>query len=114
MLLTFDEQTGYETEFHAAAESIPRLNVTNKDDISTVTLYDTILSDDFVQMAGRMLGSDPSPVTVACDGTDTVITFRMRPNARRYNIKSFNTPVDCIPHAVITYESSEFSYPKGW
>lgn len=115
MLLTFDERPGFEIEFHTVAESIPRINVTNKDGISTVTVYDTILSDDFIQTAGPMLGSDPSPVTVSCDGANTVISFRLRSSAARYNVKSLITPVDCLPHAVITYETSQYvSYPKGW
>jgi hypothetical protein len=114
MLLTFGERPGYETAFHGAAETIPQINVTNRDGVSTITIYNTILSDNFIQTAGRLLGSEPSPVTVNCDGTDTVITFRMSPNAGRYNISSFSTPVDYIPRAVITYTSSEYSYPKGW
>ncbi len=114
MLLTFSERPGYEAEFHGAAETVPKISVINQDGVSTVTIYNTILSDNFVQTAGRMLGSAPSPLTVICDGTDTVITFKLYASAGRYNIRSFNTPVEHIPHAVITYGTSEFGYPKGW
>ncbi len=114
MLLTFGEQPGYELEFHTEVEAVPKMTVTNKDGVSTVTLFNTILSDDFVQTAGKLLGSDPCPVTVTCDGTDTVVTFKMRENAGRYNIGCFTTPVERVPHAVITYEADSFGYPKGW
>ena len=114
MLLTFDKQPGYAQEIPTDVEAVPEMTVTNKDGISTVTLHNTILSDDFIQTAGKLLDSDPCPVTVACDGKTTVVTFTMRPDTERYNINCFTTPVEHVPHAVITYETSDFGYPKGW
>jgi hypothetical protein len=114
MLLTFTERPGCETEFHNDAESVPKMTVTNADGISTVTIFNTILSGDFVQTAGMLLGSEPSPVTVACDGKDTVVTFKMHEDAGRYNISCFTTPVERVPRAVITYETDTFGYPMGW
>ena len=114
VLLTFTGQPGNEHESPAGAEAVPRMTVSNEDGVSTVTIFNTIPADDFVQTAGKLLGSDPCPVTVSCDGTDTTVTFKMRPDAARYNISCFTTPVERIPHAVITYETGNFSYPKGW
>jgi hypothetical protein len=114
MLLTFTVRPGYEQEFHADGETVPKMTVTNKDGVSTVTLFDTILSDDFVLTAGKLLGSDPCPVTVSCDGIDTVVTFKMHGDAGRYNIGCFTTPVERVPHAVITYVPDNSDYPKGW
>jgi hypothetical protein len=114
MLLTFTEQPGYEQEFYADVVAVPKMTVTNADGVSTVTIFNTILSDDFIQTAGKRLGSDPCPITVSCDGKNTVVTFKMPENAGRYNVSCITTPVECVPHAVITYEADNFGYPKGW
>ncbi len=114
MLLTFDGQPGHEQEFHTDVEAVPKMTVSNKDGISTVTVFNTVLSDDFVQIAGKLLGSDPCPVIVTCDGKDTVVTFKMHENTGRYMIGCFTTPVERVPHAVITYEADTFGYPTGW
>jgi hypothetical protein len=114
MLLTFAERPGYELEFHTDVEAVPKMTATYKDGVSSITLFNTILSDDFVQTAGKLLGSDPSPVTVTCDGINTVVTFKLREDAGRYTIDCFTTPVERVPHAVITYEADNFGYPKGW
>lgn len=114
MSLGFGVQPGYESEFYAASESIPKMTVENEAGYSTITLYKTILSEDFKTTAGKET-SYCSSFTVACDGTDTTIQLKLHDNAvSRYNISTERSPESGLPYAVIEYTNIGFDYPSGW
>lgn len=112
--LGFDAQPGDEGAFYAGSVTIPEMSVVNKDGISTVTLYNTVLSKAFVKPKPEAGHAQCSLVSVSCDGKDTVIKLRLDQNVTRYNVGSIVSKTDDLPYAIISYSSAIFSYPSGW
>lgn len=111
--LGFGPQAGYEAEFSAASEWIPKMTIKNENGISTITLYKTILSGDFKNSA-RKDNISSSLISVKSDGTDTVITLKLADNVKRYNVSTQRSPVDDRPYALMEYTTSTVDYPTGW
>lgn len=113
--LGFAEQPGYEAEFYAGYCSIPEMNLSFSEGICTITLYNTILSEDFEAPAVGEGTYQRSFISVECDGEDTVIKLAVDEDVSRYNVDTAAHPVTGLPYAMISFASdNSVSYPGGW
>jgi hypothetical protein len=113
--LGFNEQPGYEAEFHAAVETIPEMNIKCEDGMCTVTLFNTILSEGFIAPEPGAGDVFCSFVSVSCDGTDTIISFQLGDIVGRYNVSTDRSPADDLPYAIFEFvRRDNYSYPAGW
>lgn len=111
--LGFGVQPGYEIDFYAGSESVPKMTVENAAGYSTITLYKTILSEDFKKPAVHE-NSYCSLVSVTSDGTDTTVTLRLSEKVSRYTVSTERSPENALPYALIEYTNIGFDYPSGW
>lgn len=113
--LGFNEQPGYEAEFHAAVETIPEMNIKCDNGSCTITLFNTILSEGFQAPEAGAGDVFCSFVSVTCDGTDTVITLKLGDIVGRYNVSTDRSPADDLPYAIFEFvRRDNYSYPTGW
>jgi hypothetical protein len=113
--LGFNEQPGYEAEFHAAVETIPEMNIKCENGLCTITLYNTILSEGFKAPDAGTGDVFCSFLSVTCDGTDTVITLKLGDIVGRYNVSTNRSPADDLPYAIFEFvRRDNYSYPTGW
>ncbi len=114
MSLGFDVQPGHESEFYTASESIPKMSVINEAGYSTITLYKTILSENFKNPANNEK-TYCRLESVSSDGTDTTIVLKLNESTvTRYNVSTERSPESGLPYAVIEYTNIVFDYPAGW
>ncbi len=112
--LGFSPQPGFESEFYADYESIPKITVKNDAGISTITLFKTILSKNFKQPSDKD-NAYCSFLSVTSDGTDTVIKLKLKADAvTRYNVSTDRSPESGLPYAVFEYTKMDYDYPSGW
>ena len=109
----FGPQPGYESEFYAAAVSIPKMDIKNEDGFSTITLYKTVLST-----GAEMLPVKENPycnvVSMRSDAADTIIIIKLNDSVTRYNVSTEYSPKSGLPYAVIEYTNLDYDYPAGW
>lgn len=114
MSLGFSVQSGYEGEFYADYQSIPKTTVKNEGGLAIITLYKTIIATDF-QKPADIENPYCRLESVTCDGTDTTITLKLNDSTvSRYNVSSERSPESGLPYAVFEYTKASPSYPSGW
>lgn len=112
---TFTWQPGYEGDFFAGSSTIPEMNFAFEDGKCVITMYKTILAEDFIMPEVGEGNSMRSFLYAECDGTDTVVTLKIADDVDRYNVTATDTPDEYFPCALLKLSTTHFNrYPSGW